>query len=101
MQFGTAQVPSGAGGRRASASGPASDAQVARPDDDKEVGWFSLLSKPVNLPDGLALKTLSDAGAYILDLPDHLKQRDSWQRAADLILHAAAGKIGRANVCTP
>jgi hypothetical protein len=43
------------------------------------------------LPGGLTLRTLADAGAFILDLPEHIKQRSSWQRATDLLLKAARG----------
>jgi hypothetical protein len=93
MQFGKAQVASNArddGPADTPAAGRVSDAQEVQRDDYQK-GWFIPLSKPVTLPGGLALKTLSDAGAYILGLPDHIKRRDSWESAADLILRAAAG----------
>jgi hypothetical protein len=54
-------------------------------------GWSRPLHKPVELPGGRTIKTLAEAGSYILDLPDHIKQRDSWQRAIDLLLKAASG----------
>jgi hypothetical protein len=67
--------------------------------DDKPVGtgsnhgarWACSLIRPVRPPGGLTLKTLADAGAYILDLPEDIKQRRSWQRATDLLLKAASG----------
>jgi hypothetical protein len=49
------------------------------------------LHKAVELPGGMTIKTLAEAGAYILDLPEHIKQRDSWQCATDLLLKAASG----------
>ena len=59
--------------------------------NDSGGGWSRPLDKPVKLPGGLVLKTLADAGAFILDLPGHIKQRNSWQRATDLLLKAASG----------
>ena len=56
------------------------------------VGWCRPLDKPVELPDGMTLATLAEAGAYILDLPEKIKQRDSWQRATYLLLKAADGE---------
>jgi hypothetical protein len=55
-------------------------------------GWCRPLDKPVELPDGITLATLAEAGAYILDLPEKIKQRDSWQHATDLLLRAASGE---------
>lgn len=61
---------------------------------DNSAGWFRPLDKPVKLPGGVALSTLAEAGAYILDLPEHIKERTSWQRATDLLLKAANGSGG-------
>jgi hypothetical protein len=58
---------------------------------DNGTGWSRPLHKPVELPAGMTIKTLAEAGAYILGLPEHIKQRDSWQRATDLLLKAASG----------
>jgi hypothetical protein len=58
---------------------------------DNVAGWCRPLHKPVELPGGMTIKTLAEAGAYILDLPEHIKQRESWQRATDLLLKAASG----------
>jgi hypothetical protein len=55
-------------------------------------GWCRRLDKPVELPDGMTLATLAEAGAYILGLPNKIKQRASWQRATDLLLKAASGE---------
>jgi hypothetical protein len=58
---------------------------------DNGTGWSRPLVRPVRLPGGMALKTLADAGAYILGLPEHIKQRKAWQSATDLLLKAASG----------
>jgi hypothetical protein len=58
---------------------------------DHGVGWSRPLHRPVELPDGTTLNTLAEAGAHILDLPESIKRRDSWQRATDLLLKAASG----------
>jgi hypothetical protein len=58
---------------------------------DDGAGWSRPLHRPVELPGGMTIKTLAEAGAYILDLPEHIKQRDSWRRATDLLLKAASG----------
>jgi len=58
---------------------------------DNGAGWYRPLHKPVELPGGTTIKTLAEAGAYILDLPEHIKHRDSWQRATDILLKAASG----------
>jgi hypothetical protein len=58
---------------------------------DNGAAWCRPLHKPVELPGGMTIKTLAEAGAYILDLPEDIKQRSSWQRATDLLLKAASG----------
>ena len=76
------------------ASAPASSASGAKlvvAQSDGDAGWSRPLHMPVEVPDGTTLKTLGEAGAYILDLPERIKQRDLWQRAADLLLKAASG----------
>jgi hypothetical protein len=55
--------------------------------------WSQPLDKPVKLPGGMSLITLAEAGAYILDLPEEIKRRNSWQRATDLLLKAASGAV--------
>jgi hypothetical protein len=57
-------------------------------ENDISSEWSRPLDKPVELPRG-TLKTLAEAGAYILDLPDDIRQRDHWRRATDLLLKAA------------
>jgi hypothetical protein len=48
---------------------------------DNGAGWSRPLHEPVELPGGMTIKTLAEAGAYILDLPEHIKQRDSCDRS--------------------
>jgi hypothetical protein len=60
--------------------------------DNGAAGWFRPLDRPVELPGGMTLITLAEAGAYILDLPEKVKRRESWQRATDLLLKAASGE---------
>jgi hypothetical protein len=69
----------------------ASDEKSTRASSADGAGWFRPLDYPVTLPGGLTLKTLAEAGAFILDLPEHTKQRNSWQCATDLLLKAANG----------
>jgi len=67
--------------------------------DDRPVGtgrkhcarWACSLTRPIRPPGGLTLKTLADAGAHILNLPEDIKQRSSWRRATDILLKAASG----------
>jgi hypothetical protein len=77
--------------RAAASASSASDAKLVVAQSDNGAGWSRRLHMPVEVPDGTTLKTLGEAGAYILDLPERIKQRDSWQRAADLLLKAASG----------
>jgi hypothetical protein len=90
----TITVGSGASGNgdlSGSAKTPVpADEKTATASDDG-ARWCRPLHKPVELPGGMTIKTLAEAGAYILDLPEHIKQRDSWQRATDLLLKAASG----------
>lgn len=74
-----------------SATTSASDEALIGPEIDNGAGWSRPLHRPVELPGGMMLKTLAEAGAYILDLPEHIKQRTSWRRATDLLLKAAGG----------
>jgi hypothetical protein len=76
-----------------SETGSDSDKLSARAEShDGSAGWFRPLDKPVELPGGTTLKTLAEAGAYILALPEKIKRRESWQRATDLLLKAARGE---------
>jgi hypothetical protein len=45
--------------------------------------------RAIVLKDGTKLQTLADARAFILGHPAHIQQRQSWQRAAELMIAAA------------
>ena len=79
------------GDASASAKTCASDEVSIGAEGDNGAGWSRPLDKPVQLPGGMTLRTLAEAGAYILDLPEEIKQRNSWHRATDLLLRAASG----------
>ena len=52
-------------------------------------GWLAKLSHPIALKDGTRLATLADARAFILNEPEHIQERFSWQRAAEALIRAA------------
>ena len=54
------------------------------------MSWSRSLSKVLYTTDGKALKTLSDAREYAISLPEEYNIRQHWQRAASLMLDAAA-----------
>src|ERR1700731_4669391 len=72
------------GGASKSATPSDSDVESMGARADNGTRWSRALDRPVKLPGGLTLNTLADAGAYILNLPEQIKQRNSWQRATDL-----------------
>jgi hypothetical protein len=86
-----ASGPSNNGGMSGPATTSVAADGMATKASDSGAGWSRPLNKPVDLPSGTTIKTLAEAGSYILDLPEHIKQRDSWQRAIDLLLKAASG----------
>jgi hypothetical protein len=95
----TAITITGSSGMRsvATTSVPATTSNAEKNSADAEsneggAGWCRPLDKPVELPSGMTLATLAEAGAYILDLPEKIKQRDSWQSATALLLKAASGE---------
>jgi hypothetical protein len=47
------------------------------------------LTRPVPTKDGGLLRTIAEARDYMLALPDHRELRQSWQRAAELLLAQA------------
>jgi len=55
----------------------------------KDKGWQTKLSRTIVLKDGTALTTLADVRAFILKEPEHIQERNSWQRAAELMIQAA------------
>lgn len=52
-------------------------------------GWFAKLPRPIGVKDGTKLGTLADVRAFVLDQPDHIQERQGWQRAAELLISAA------------
>jgi hypothetical protein len=51
--------------------------------------WNARLSKQMRLDDGRTLRTLADARALILGLPEADQQRPKWQQLAGLLLSAS------------
>jgi hypothetical protein len=52
--------------------------------------WNLPLDHPIEIEHGDRwLATLSDVGAFILDLPETLQQQHSWQAATETVLEAA------------
>jgi hypothetical protein len=58
-----------------------------------ERGWSAKLSHSITLKDGTTLTTLADARAFLRE-PAHIQERQSWQRAAELMMAAAEGGHG-------
>jgi hypothetical protein len=55
-------------------------------------GWSASLARPVAIRNGPILRTLNDARTFMIDhLPAEDHDRNSWQRAAELLLAAADG----------
>ena len=52
-------------------------------------GWARKFEDPIRLPDGITLRTLRDAGCYMLELPSQAKRLPEWQAAAEALLMAA------------
>lgn len=53
--------------------------------------WSRALTEPLRARDGTILAILADARAYMLALPAARSSRVGWQKAAELVLAAAAG----------
>ncbi len=51
--------------------------------------WSARLTRSIELRDGTELDTLADAANFILALPEHYQDRNSWKRATELLLQAA------------
>jgi hypothetical protein len=51
--------------------------------------WSADLARPIAVKGGPTLRTLREARDFMLDQPEHIQQRRSWQRAAELLLEAA------------
>jgi hypothetical protein len=68
---------------------PGADAMPA-----KTSGWSAKLERPIVLTDGWTLLTLADVRDFILDEPEDIQERQSWQRAAGLLMSAAEDASG-------
>ena len=53
------------------------------------MSWSSRFPELIELPSGRRLETLSDARAYILELPESEQASTKWQTAAGQLLKAA------------
>jgi hypothetical protein len=51
--------------------------------------WQAKLSRPIVMRDGTKLKTLAEAGAFILALPEAFQHRNSSVKATELLMQAA------------
>jgi hypothetical protein len=53
------------------------------------------LPKPLRTKDGTVLKTIGEASAYMVELPEKSAQKNCWQYAVKLILElAGAERVG-------
>jgi hypothetical protein len=52
-------------------------------------GWTPPLARTIRLKDGTEFHSLGDAVRFVLALPNHLQDRNSWRRATELLLEAA------------
>lgn len=53
------------------------------------MSWVTPLARPLKPRDHAELRTLDDARAYMLELPEGIAARQAWQQAAALLLAAA------------
>jgi hypothetical protein len=53
------------------------------------VSWTKKLPEPIKLRDGRELRTLKDAGALVLRLPEMIQHAPKWVYAAELLMEAA------------
>ena len=52
-------------------------------------GWSAKLARPIETKHGEVLRTLSDARRFVLEQPDYIQRRGSWQHVAELLIAAA------------
>jgi hypothetical protein len=57
----------------------------------KHPRWSTSLARPIMVKDGPTLRTLHDVRAFMLGLPEGIQLRQSWQKAAELLIAAADG----------
>jgi hypothetical protein len=53
------------------------------------MSWSTRFPDPIPTPDGGSLRTLQDAGAYIIELPKQTLDSAPWQNAIDVLIQAA------------
>jgi hypothetical protein len=51
--------------------------------------WSAKLACPITLKDGTTLATLADVRTFVLNEPEHVQERNAWQRVAALLMEAA------------
>jgi hypothetical protein len=51
--------------------------------------WSIKLERPIRIRDGLTLRKLSDARAFMLSMPQRRRRRPAWRKAAKLLADAA------------
>ena len=51
--------------------------------------WTAPLARPIRLKDGTEFHSLGDAARFVLALPHHYQERNSWRRATEFLLEAA------------
>jgi hypothetical protein len=56
--------------------------------------WQAPLLRAIVLRDGTRLDTLHEARAYMIALPEDHQHRNAWQKAAELLMVAAANRDG-------
>jgi hypothetical protein len=56
---------------------------------ERAMSWSLKLIEPVALKDGRKLRTLNDAAALILSLPENRQRSDEWRCAVELLVAAA------------
>jgi hypothetical protein len=52
-------------------------------------GWTASLARPIRLKDGTEFHSLGDAARFVLALPHHNQERNSWRRMSELLMEAA------------
>ena len=57
-------------------------------------GWSAKLPRPIGVKAGPKLGTLAEVRAFILEQPDYIQERQSWQRAVELLMEAAEDPRG-------
>jgi hypothetical protein len=63
-------------------------------------GWTAPLLRPIRLKDGTDFHSLGDAARFVLALPHHYQECNSWRRTSELLMEAAerGGSVEAATV---